>query len=445
MNPTMESSTVSNDRPHVRVPKLAVRNRSDNSITSSEEVSSATSTISVASRSSVLLDRQISEESVRTTRTSQPAAKVEKSTKKGGVFGFLSLKEPSTSAWEDYAKQQKQQQQQLATGKRGSPTPVGLAGLSKQKLPDHVPKVNSKWDGLPENTKRDAPRLSQGSRRRQSDQARRSLNEGRSLDSQETSRTKRVLIVAPQDSKQGSLKSTSASILDGIEVVPQAEVQAAATAFSTTQPVRTQASAPPEPEIAVPRTRDRRQSPLLIASPMPPELALELDSTELPQLTSLDLHTSPETSPQTPPADRRAHRDTNNTYDEPSTFWLSDTDAAIQAISSTPSKLPIDPHTPVSSPTKSLVMNFSRPSRPLMATSRPSLSSPTTRDLAVSPSFPQAVHPVVQLSTEPVELPCPSTLPPSPSPPPPAKAPATFRPAQDVLKRGRFSVMLGLR
>lgn len=67
-----------------------------------------------------------------------------------GMLGFLKLKEPSTSAWEDYVRQQKK----AAAEKHGRSTAVGIPGASTQKLPDHVPKVNSKWDGLPPKVKK---------------------------------------------------------------------------------------------------------------------------------------------------------------------------------------------------------------------------------------------------------------------------------------------------
>ena len=71
--------------------------------------------------------------------------------KSSGMLGFLTLKEPSSSAWEEFA-----QQQRAAALKGGRPSAVGLAGVSTQKLPDHVPAVNSKWDGVSENAKRKA-------------------------------------------------------------------------------------------------------------------------------------------------------------------------------------------------------------------------------------------------------------------------------------------------
>jgi hypothetical protein len=61
------------------------------------------------------------------------------------VLGFLSLKEPSTSALEEFAEQERKK----AAQKGGKASTIMMSGVSSQKLPEHVPKVNSKWDGLP--------------------------------------------------------------------------------------------------------------------------------------------------------------------------------------------------------------------------------------------------------------------------------------------------------
>lgn len=81
--------------------------------------------------------------------------------KRNSVLGFLSLKEPSSVALEEFAQQQKK----AAAAKGPRATAVGLPGVSTQKLPDHVPKVNSKWDGLPEDGKQaDQQKTSQSKR-----------------------------------------------------------------------------------------------------------------------------------------------------------------------------------------------------------------------------------------------------------------------------------------
>lgn len=60
--------------------------------------------------------------------------------KPNGVLGFLTLKEPSTRALEEFAAAEKEKAR--AKGNRNS-----MTRPSTQKLPNHVPKVNSKWDG----------------------------------------------------------------------------------------------------------------------------------------------------------------------------------------------------------------------------------------------------------------------------------------------------------
>lgn len=61
------------------------------------------------------------------------------------LLGLFSLREPSTSALNEIQKQQAHE----ATTKSSRTTAVGMPGTSSQKLPSTVPKVNSKWNGLP--------------------------------------------------------------------------------------------------------------------------------------------------------------------------------------------------------------------------------------------------------------------------------------------------------
>lgn len=74
-----------------------------------------------------------------------------KKKKTSSVLGFLSLKEPSQAALDHIVQQQRKQNS-------GSSTPPSAAYHTGQKLPPYVPKVNSKWDGVPESVKqRDSP------------------------------------------------------------------------------------------------------------------------------------------------------------------------------------------------------------------------------------------------------------------------------------------------
>lgn len=84
--------------------------------------------------------------------TSAPATD-KKSKKKGNpFFDFLSVKEPTTGALEQYAQSQKKQ-----AAAKGTPF---MTGLTSQKLPAEVPRVNTKWDGLPQTAKADQKRQS---------------------------------------------------------------------------------------------------------------------------------------------------------------------------------------------------------------------------------------------------------------------------------------------
>ncbi|KAK8197649.1 hypothetical protein HDK77DRAFT_23453 [Phyllosticta capitalensis] len=73
--------------------------------------------------------------------------KTAKRSKKRGIslLGFLAVKEPSANALEHYARQQQRQAEA-----KGS---MSLAAMSHQKMPEGVPRVNTKWDGLPEAVK----------------------------------------------------------------------------------------------------------------------------------------------------------------------------------------------------------------------------------------------------------------------------------------------------
>ena len=139
----------------IRVPKLAVRNRT--SISTTNSGSSNGSDARPASRSNASTSTgTVTSQRPRSTTNASIASDTSKATqqtqskKKKGVLGFLTLKEPSTLAFEQYAEQQRK----AAAEKGGRSTAVGMQGVAKQKLPDYVPKVNSKWDGLPEEARR---------------------------------------------------------------------------------------------------------------------------------------------------------------------------------------------------------------------------------------------------------------------------------------------------
>ncbi|MCJ1451777.1 hypothetical protein MMC28_002117 [Mycoblastus sanguinarius] len=67
--------------------------------------------------------------------------------KKSSFFsGLFSVKEPSAQAFANYERQ-------LLKQGNGRVAAVGLPGVSSAKLPPTVPKVNSKWDGIPQTLK----------------------------------------------------------------------------------------------------------------------------------------------------------------------------------------------------------------------------------------------------------------------------------------------------
>lgn len=87
-----------------------------------------------------------------------------RSSKKNSLVAFLTLKEPSTKALEDFADAEREKAKQ-----KGAAPPAAPPGVSTQKLPDYVPKVNSKWDGMPESASRKSADLgSDDGKRKQS-------------------------------------------------------------------------------------------------------------------------------------------------------------------------------------------------------------------------------------------------------------------------------------
>ena len=72
--------------------------------------------------------------------------------------GLLGVKEPSAQALADY------QRHLLKQGNRRT-TAISLPGVSSAKLPSTVPKVNSKWDGVPQKIKEKGKHNNPGTRR----------------------------------------------------------------------------------------------------------------------------------------------------------------------------------------------------------------------------------------------------------------------------------------
>lgn len=126
------------------VPKLAVRNKKSNEVVSNKSSSSRLHDSSSNEEQRTLRESRSNLSQAPSSSSRQPTKK-----KSGGLLGFLKLKEPSTSALQDFADHERKR-----TAQKGGKVPsAGVAGVSSQKLPEHVPKVNSKWNGLPEPTK----------------------------------------------------------------------------------------------------------------------------------------------------------------------------------------------------------------------------------------------------------------------------------------------------
>ncbi|KAL9056313.1 MAG: hypothetical protein Q9162_003004 [Coniocarpon cinnabarinum] len=145
----------SNPPPPVRIPKLKVRNRVDDTTSVPPQLQQQDANPAFLASASTLDSpnapstpsngiysptphRPSQASSIFTLHDSNPPKK-----KKNGIMNFLTAKEPSTDAFLKYAEQQRR-----AAALKG-PGSASMQNLSRQKLPEYVPKVNSKWDGMP--------------------------------------------------------------------------------------------------------------------------------------------------------------------------------------------------------------------------------------------------------------------------------------------------------
>ncbi|KAF1837472.1 hypothetical protein BDW02DRAFT_595466 [Decorospora gaudefroyi] len=104
--------------------------------------------------------------SISSSASSDDSKSSKKKKKGSSVLGFLSLKEPSQVALEQFAEQQRKQN----ANSKGASTPQSKASSNSnyvgQKLPPNVPKVNSKWDGVPSSVKQQSSSTSTKDKRR---------------------------------------------------------------------------------------------------------------------------------------------------------------------------------------------------------------------------------------------------------------------------------------
>jgi hypothetical protein len=92
--------------------------------------------------------------SINSSASSSNESKAPKKKKNSSVFSFLTLKEPSQLALEQFTEQQRKQGNGKGTISPSTSSVRTSASFASKKLPDSVPKVNSKWDGIPDAVKR---------------------------------------------------------------------------------------------------------------------------------------------------------------------------------------------------------------------------------------------------------------------------------------------------
>ncbi|KAI9825297.1 MAG: hypothetical protein M1832_001331 [Thelocarpon impressellum] len=66
--------------------------------------------------------------------------------------GFFSVKEPSTQAFQEFKREQARKAA-AASAQTGRSSAALIPGVSSTKLPSSVPRVNTKWDGVPKSMK----------------------------------------------------------------------------------------------------------------------------------------------------------------------------------------------------------------------------------------------------------------------------------------------------
>ncbi|KAI8940442.1 hypothetical protein NX059_004129 [Plenodomus lindquistii] len=154
--------------PPARIPKLRYRNplpADQTSLSSQHSQDSGSASASVQDRSTTpdstpasttsrpscdtasLSPPSLASTTSSTASSNGSSRSSKKKTKATSVFSFLSLKEPSQSALDQFAEQQRKQAAEKASTTTLHKTTTNYAN---QKLPANVPKVNSKWDGVPQ-------------------------------------------------------------------------------------------------------------------------------------------------------------------------------------------------------------------------------------------------------------------------------------------------------
>ncbi|KAL8980008.1 MAG: hypothetical protein Q9205_004800 [Flavoplaca limonia] len=194
---------------------------------------------------------------------------VKESKKKSpSVFKLFSVKEPSTQAFEAYQEQMKKR----GTTQTGRANAVGLPGVSSAKLPPTVPKVNSKWDGVPHAAKQKVKEKDNPSRSSFASSASRPLYTSRSYGSTMTTSTMSSTSSTRSDLRaNGSLRldNSSGNLADlyGWEVPPPGTSIGTSSGSSTRSfPLESKGGASAAPTLQRERTSFFPQSPLVLAT-----------------------------------------------------------------------------------------------------------------------------------------------------------------------------------
>lgn len=128
--------------------------------------------------------------------------------KKNPLFGGLFVKEPTLTALAQVEADLK--------AKHGAATPQNVPHVSSRKMPEHVPKVNQKWDGVPDAVKkRDHDEKARKRMSLRSDRAPGSSERSRSIDGSTRNNRCSQFSHYRRDSDIGSWQSPADTIIRG--------------------------------------------------------------------------------------------------------------------------------------------------------------------------------------------------------------------------------------
>ena len=156
------SSTTSSNKTKKRRPAASIRSSSKGSIKSSRSLGSSLWISGSASdaphRSRRPKLQTSSSYDIKTLQFKRnEARKCTEGMKETSLLKNLMLKEPSSTALDEFAESERRR---AALGAKKQQR-AGVASVSSRQLPQSVPKVNTKWDGMPESV--DGKRMADGS------------------------------------------------------------------------------------------------------------------------------------------------------------------------------------------------------------------------------------------------------------------------------------------